>query len=339
MIGGTLMLDIGGTELTSADRDLLLRGEVGGLIFFSRNFVSREQFLSLTASVRALRPDLVLAIDQEGGRVQRLRDGYTALPAMQCLGDVYCRDQTKGAHLLHEVGWLMAAEVIASGLDMSFAPVLDIDRSHCAVISDRAFGDEATLVSQAARHFINGMHEAGMAATGKHFPGHGGVTADSHLQTPSDNRELASLRDRDLAPFVTLASQLEAIMPAHIVFPNIDIQAVGFSQFWLQNILRTDLAFNGLIFSDDLSMKGADVAGSYRQKAEAALLAGCDVILVCNNRPGALEVMDFLSSYNLPRRCKPIAAMKARCDWQWAALNNSSRRDALVEELGELLAR
>ena len=336
MAPGPLMLDLEGTALSDGERDLLTQSPVGGVIFFARNISSKEQFMALTAEVSALRPELLLAIDQEGGRVQRLREGYTILPPMQKLGTLLAEDSKRGAELLHNTGWLLAAEMIASGLDFSFAPVLDLDSSHCEVIANRSFSLDPAIVSAAAGLFIAGMAEAGMAATGKHFPGHGGVTADSHLEIPYDTRSLAELQSRDLVPFKALSPKLQGIMPAHIVFPEVDSKAVGFSSYWLQNILRDELAFEGVIFSDDLSMKGADQLGTYAEKAEAALSAGCDMVLVCNNRQGALEVLEFLQpraeAYSSPR----LPIMKAQKQWQWAELLNDTRWLATREALTSL---
>ncbi len=342
MTAGPLMLDLAGTELSNDERDLLLRPAVGGVIFFTRNFVSRQQITALTAEIAELRPALLLAVDQEGGRVQRLREGYSLLPPMQVLGDLYRRDEKMASQLLHDCGWLMAAEVIASGIDFSVAPVLDLDRDHCQVIANRAFGDEPALASRAIQYFIDGMHEAGMAATGKHFPGHGGVVGDSHLETPVDPRDMETIREHDLLPFRRLAPSLQAVMPAHIVFPNIDAQAVGFSGFWLQEILRKELDFHGLIFSDDLSMKGADVAGGYQQKAALALAAGCDMVLVCNNRAGALSVLEFLEARVInddvtPPTIDNLGVMKARRSWAWSELETSARRQTVIENLKRVM--
>lgn len=334
MAPGPLMLDLEGTALNNGERDLLTQSPVGGVIFFARNITSKTQFMDLTAEVSALRPDLLLAIDQEGGRVQRLREGYTILPPMQRLGSLITDESAQGAELLHDAGWLLAVEMIASGLDFSFAPVLDLDSRYCEVIANRSFSSNPDIASAAAGYFIDGMAEAGMAATGKHFPGHGGVTADSHLEIPYDLRNLAELQARDLLPFKKLGSKLQGIMPAHIVFPKIDSKAVGFSSYWLQKILRKELSFDGVIFSDDLSMKGADQLGSYAEKAEAALRAGCDMVLVCNNRQGALEVLDFLQSSAEPFTSRRLPSMKAQKHWCWAELLENSRwlttRDALA---------
>lgn len=335
MTAGPLMLDLDGTELTPEERELLSHPMVGGVIFFARNFESREQITALCHAIRQLRPALLLAVDQEGGRVQRFVEGYTRLPAMAKLAAADTGPGSRGQGLVHDTGWLMAAEVLASGVDFSFAPVLDVDRDQCAVIADRAFSDDPRRVAELAGRFIDGMHEAGMAATGKHFPGHGSVTADSHLEIPVDPRELPAIRARDLVPFAELADQLDAVMPAHIRFPAVDEHCVGFSRLWLQQLLRTDLGYDGVIFSDDLSMKGADVPGGYPQKAALALAAGCDMILVCNNRSGALEVIDYLER-SAPQPSHRLSRMKARRQWSWQELEAHPRRQQIVHTLYQL---
>lgn len=321
---GPLMLDLDGLTLTADEIELIQNPWVGGVIFFARNFVNREQITRLASDIRGVRPELLLCVDQEGGRVQRFKEGFTRIPPMQLLGD-RLRDGIQNADtLLCDAGWLMASELLACGIDFSFAPVLDVDRSQCEVIADRSFSDEPELAICSATAFIEGMHEAGMATTGKHFPGHGGVRADSHLETPYDNRSLEELRGRDLRPFVKLAADLDAVMPAHIVFPEIDSSAVGFSSYWLQKILRQELRFDGVIFSDDLSMKGADIAGGYADKAHCALQAGCDMVLVCNNRQGAHEVLAYLEGSGVspsPRLIK----MAARKQPDWNTLTSSER--------------
>ena len=337
MNAGPLMLDLEGPQLTGEEQELLRHPMVGGVILFARNCIDRAQVCQLTAAVKTIRPELLLAVDQEGGRVQRLREGYTRFPPMAKLGALFAQSEDKGAELLRDAGWLLAAEVVASGFDFSFAPVLDVDDRHCEVIADRAFSAHPQQVAEAARHFIAGLHEAGMAATGKHFPGHGAVTADSHLETPRDERDLAAIRARDIIPFAALAPLLDGVMPAHIVFPAVDDNCVGFSRKWLSRILREELAFEGVIFSDDLSMKGADMVGSYTRKAALALDAGCDMILVCNNRAGALEVLDYLERRHPPRNPR-LAAMKARRGWDWRALEQDPRRLQTQARLAELTA-
>ena len=332
---GPLMLDLEGLVLTPEERALIRNPSVGGIIFFARNFASRSQLVELVADIRATRAELLLCVDQEGGRVQRFRDGFTRLPPMQLLGDLLLKDEG-GEALLKDAGWLMASELLACGLDFSFAPVLDLDRDSCAVIGDRSFADHPEQAIRAARLFIVGMHQAGMAATGKHFPGHGGVVADSHLETPCDSRTLGQLRDRDLQPFTRLAGELDGIMPAHIVYPDVDSVPVGFSHFWLQQILRVELQFQGVIFSDDLSMKGADPVGGYPEKASRALQAGCDMVLVCNNRAGALQVIDFLSE-NYTEPSGRLAKMAAGQRPDWEALRSSERWLTTSKKLAETL--
>jgi beta-N-acetylhexosaminidase len=326
------MIDLDGLSLTSHERDLLRNPGVGGVIFFARNAVSRTQFVDLVAEVRALRPELLLAVDQEGGRVQRLREGYSALPAMQRLGEAVARDQVRGEWLCRETGWLLASEVLASGLDFSFAPVLDLDRDYCAVIAERALHASPDIAITALRALIAGMHEAGMAVTGKHFPGHGGVRGDSHLETPRDGRSLAMLRAHDLRPFAELAGELDAVMPAHIVYTEIDHLPAGFSPFWIQGLLRGELGFGGVVFSDDLAMKGADVIGGYPEKAHAALAAGCDMLLVCNDRAGAIAVLAALESWGTAASPR-LARMRARHRLAWAALERDERRAAIQAAL------
>lgn len=330
---GPLMLDLEGLVLTPEERILILNPSVGGIIFFSRNFASRSQLVELVAEIRAIRQELLLCVDQEGGRVQRFRDGFTRLPSMQLLGDLVLKGEYDET-LIQDAGWLMASELLACGLDFSFAPVLDLDRDNCEVIGDRSFADNPEHAVWAAHLFIAGMHEAGMAATGKHFPGHGGVIADSHHETPYDNRSLEQLRDRDLQPFARLAGELDAIMPAHIVYPNVEAAPVGFSRTWLQKILRDELQFEGVIFSDDLSMKGADLVGGYSDKAERALQAGCDMVLVCNNRAGVLEVLDFMNE-NYIESSGRLDKMAARKHPQWDALRSSVRWQITSQKLVE----
>ena len=332
---GRLMLDLAGTSLQDDEPALLCNPQVGGVILFARNVESREQVVALVGQIRAVAPQLLIAVDQEGGRVQRFKQGFTLLPAMQQLGDLCLTDREAGLGLTRDCGWLMAAEVIACGLDISFAPVLDVDRDTSSIIGDRAFSDQPQLVTDVAAAFILGMKEAGMAATGKHFPGHGGIFADSHLEAPVDNRDWVQLSKHDLVPFAALAGSLGGIMPAHITFPAIDPDSVGFSEFWLKQVLRDQLGFNGVIFSDDLAMKGADVAGGYVQKAQLALDAGCDMILVCNDREGALEVLEFMTQQQVSGSDRIKMMLKSN-SLSWAQLENHPRRVATMELLQNL---
>ncbi len=293
---GPVMLDVEGLTLAPHEAEMLNHPNTGAVILFSRNYESPEQITQLINAIRKARNgDILVAVDQEGGRVQRFRTGFTRLPAAALYA--------KAPELTEAAGWLMAIELLSVGVDFSFAPVLDIDCGVSQIIGDRSFSTETTLVTQMASNFMKGMHNAGMAATGKHFPGHGAVALDSHLTLPIDNRDLDTLRQKDFIPFKQLISQgLEGIMPAHVLYPNIDNQQAGFSTFWIQKILRAELQFNGTVFSDDLSMAGAATAGSVADRAKQARSAGCDMLLVCNNSTAASEVLDALPITQDPLR-------------------------------------
>ncbi len=313
---GSLMLDIAGTWLTAEDRHLLRQPEVGGLILFARNIETPRQVLELCRSIRALRPDLLLAVDQEGGRVQRLRRDFVRLPAMREFAS-----RADAARLAEVCGWVMATEVLAVGLDFSFAPVLDLDHQRSAVVGSRAFEGDPQLASELAGAFIRGMRSAGMASTGKHFPGHGWAEADSHVAIPVDQRSLVELRGHDLIPFQRLAGELDAVMPAHVIYPDVDAQPAGFSRRWLQDILRGELGFTGVIFSDDLSMAGAHVAGDAADRIQAALAAGCDMGLVCNDRAAAEQALVALQRLNV-QAPTTLARMRGRADASLEYKNN-----------------
>ncbi len=285
---GALMLDLAGTWLTPEDRQLLRQPEVGGMILFARNTESPAQVRELVRSIRAVRPDMLIAIDQEGGRVQRLRRGVLRLPA---LGRIAACQDAEPALLAEAAAWLMATEMLACGIDISFAPVLDLDYGRSQVIGDRSLGAEPQQVSRLGQAYIKGLHEAGMAATGKHFPGHGWAEADSHFDLPVDERSEAAIRDSDLQPFAALATVLDGIMPAHVVYPAVDDLPAGFSRRWLQDILRAELGFRGVIFSDDLTMAGAHAVGGMAERVDAALASGCDMLLVCNDRAAAEQAL------------------------------------------------
>ncbi len=292
---GPVILDLLDTVLDVEERDLLMHPAVGGVILFSRNIEDYSQLQQLVRSIRKVRPELLICVDQEGGRVQRCKEGFTRIPPMQVFDKLYAENPQQALQLARDCGWLLAAEVLAIGMDFSFTPVLDVDDDFCSVIGNRAFSSDPECVKALAEAFIDGAHEAGMAVTGKHFPGHGSVRGDSHLELPIDDRPLEAVRSRDLYPFARLSSKLDAVMPAHILFPQVDPDfAVGFSERWLQSILRGELAYQGVIFSDDLTMAGAVTVGDYTQRAEAALRAGCDMVLVCNNRDGARSILENL---------------------------------------------
>ncbi len=299
---GPVMVDIAGQELSADDKALLSDPVVGGVILFSRNYHSLEQLETLVQSIQAIKkPRLLVAVDQEGGRVQRFKDGFTILPAMRHFGDIYEQDQKKALELARQCGWLMASEVNSTGVDISFAPVLDIDKGISTVIGDRAFHSDPFVVGKIAQAFIVGMDEAGMQATGKHFPGHGSIAADSHVAMPIDERPLREIEMDDLKPFqFMIDAGINALMMAHVIYPRVDKHSAGFSHVWIKTILREKMHFQGAIFSDDLSMEGAVIAGDYKQRAKVSLDAGCDMILVCNNRTAAWDVVNSLQGYNNP---------------------------------------
>ena len=291
---GRVVVDVVGTELTSDERDLLMHPEVGGVILFSRNFESRDKLRALTASIRDLRkPELLITLDHEGGRVQRFREGYTRLPTMRSLGEAVRRDRASGLELARAEGRILAAELLEDGVDLSFTPVLDLDFGRSAVIGDRAFSGDPALVGEVAGALVTGLADAGMASVGKHFPGHGWAEADSHVAIPVDERGRAEIERLDLEPYRMLIPKgLAAIMPAHVIYPAVDSQPAGFSPVWLRDILRERLGFDGLIFSDDLTMEGASVVGGVVDRARAAIEAGCDMVLVCNRPDLARELVD-----------------------------------------------
>ncbi|MGM0631768.1 MAG: beta-N-acetylhexosaminidase [Pseudomonadota bacterium] len=293
------MVDLQSTRLTAAESERLADPLVGGVILFSRNIQSPGQVEELCHQVRKVCPDLLLTVDQEGGRVQRLRRGWAQLPPMRVHGRELARDPERAESQAREHGWLMATEVLSSGLDLSFAPVLDLDVGISAVIGDRALADTPEGVVRLARAFIDGMHEAGMAATGKHFPGHGHVAADSHLELPDDDRSFAAMERTDLSVFSQCMPLLDGIMPAHVRYSSVDESPAGFSRFWLREVLRQRLGFNGVIFSDDLSMAGAAVAGDMPARVDAALAAGCDCLLVCNDPGAAGAALNHLAAADL----------------------------------------
>ena len=326
------MLDLVGSSLTQEENELLLNPHVGGVILFARNISSRHQVQELCEEIRNINPKLLIAVDQEGGRVQRLKEGYTILPTMQRLSAFLNSDIDKNFSFAVDLGWLMASEVIASGLDISFAPVLDLDDSRSSVIGDRSISDNPEQVIDIASAFIEGMNQAGMEAIGKHFPGHGGIFADSHYTFSQDNRSLSELESHDLLPFDALKLQLGGIMTAHISFTNIDKEIATFSKFWLQDILRNKMGFTGIIFSDDLSMKGSDYVGGIEAKVGKALESGCNMVLICNDRPAAIEAINFLEKKKISQS-KKVARLKASEAISWADLKNDVRRIDIIDKL------
>ena len=311
---GPVILGIGGTELSDADRARLAHPLAGGVILFSRNFESCAQLKALTASIRALRtPTLLICVDHEGGRVQRFRDGFTAIPAMRTLGEMWDSDVALAAGEAHRLGHLLAGELRAHGVDFSFTPVLDIDFGASAVIGDRALHGNPNAVAHLASCLRRGLNAGGCAAVGKHFPGHGFIAADSHVDLPVDGRTLDALAVDDLIPFAVLSKEgLEAVMPAHVVYPAVDSLAAGFSRVWLQDILRGRLGFAGLIFSDDLGMAGAHAAGDIVARAEAAAAAGCDMVLACNDHAASDELLSRWKPAAQPDLARRAARMEGK---------------------------
>lgn len=291
---GPVMLDIQGMQLIADDIRRLSHPLTGGVILFTRNYSNNRQLTELTQQIHALRnPHLLIAVDHEGGRVQRFQKDFTKLPAMRELGKIWDKRPVRARHLAKQVGFVLAAELNACGVDFSFTPVLDIDHGQSGVIGDRAFHHDPNAVSDLAYHLMLGLKKGGMPAIGKHFPGHGYIQADSHLEKSIDQRRYMDIEMNDLIPFQKMIHDgLVGIMPAHVIYPEVDSKPAGFSTIWLQKILRTELQFEGCIFSDDLSMRGAgDYLESMLLRAQAALFAGCDMILVCNNPAGADEIL------------------------------------------------
>jgi beta-N-acetylhexosaminidase len=311
---GPVMLDVAGTTLTPEDEARLRHPLVGGVILFSRNYVSTHQLTELTASIHALRsPQLLIAVDHEGGRVQRFREGFTRIPPMRELGKIWDEHPKRAKHLAEQAGFVLAAELRACGVDFSFTPVLDVDYGSSGVIGDRAFHSEPQAIAELAHSLLQGLRQGGMHTVGKHFPGHGFVRADSHLEIPVDERTYTDIELSDLIPFRQMINfGLTAVMPAHVIYPRVDSQPAGFSKKWLKDILRGELGFEGCIFSDDLSMEGATVAGGIVQRAEAALNAGCDMVLVCNKPALADELLQGLK-WDMPATSKArLAQMRGR---------------------------
>ncbi len=310
---GPLMVDVAGTELSAEDREVLAHPLVGSVILFTRNYVDRAQLGALVGQIRAVRsPALLIAVDHEGGRVQRFREGFSPLPPLRRIGQCFDADAQQGLAMARALGWLMAAELLACGLDFSFAPCVDLDYGLSEIIGDRAFHARATTVAALAVAYMHGMRDAGMAATAKHFPGHGAVVADSHLALPVDRRALVDL-DQDLLPYQRLiANGLPAVMVAHVLFPAVDSVPASFSVRWITGQLRQELHFGGLVFADDLTMAGAAAIGDLPERASRALAAGCDVLPVCNDRPGVVRLLEHFAPRIDPASQLRLIRMRGR---------------------------
>ncbi len=311
---GLVMIDLCGTTLSAEERDLLRHPQVGGVILFTRNYASPQQLIALTQAIHAARqPPLLIAVDHEGGRVQRFREGFTRIPPMRRLGGIWAQHPQRARRLAQQTGYVLGAELRACGVDFSFTPVLDLDYGESQVIGDRAFQRDPQAVAELAHQLMLGMKDAGMAAVGKHFPGHGFVIADSHLAIPVDERGYADLLMDDIEPFRQMVDYgLPAIMPAHVIYPKVDALPAGFSAKWLKDILRGELGFDGVIFSDDLSMEGAKAGGDVVTRGEAALAAGCDMVLLCNDPASAKTLLNGLKTRMSPVSLARLARMHGK---------------------------
>ena len=312
-----VVLDVAGLALDADDRRRIAHPLAGGLILFGRNWQSRRQLTELCGEIKSLRPDMLLCVDHEGGRVQRFRsDGFTHLPPMRALGELWMRDALAATDAASATGYVLGAELRACGVDLSFTPVLDLDHGPSSVIGDRAFHRDARVATMLAKSLMHGLLRAGMANCGKHFPGHGYAHGDSHHEMPIDERPLEMLLADDAKPYEWLSTTLTSVMPAHVIYSKVDSLPAGFSRHWLEDILRGDLGFTGAIFSDDLSMEGAKVAGGHLDAALAALAAGCDMVLLCNQSlDGGAAVdalLDGLQSAQAQGRWQPQADSEAR---------------------------
>ena len=332
---GPLMIDIAGLELSALDRERLMQPLVGGVILFARNYCDPQQLTALCSAIHALRsPALPIAIDHEGGRVQRCREGFTRVPAMRHLGEWWDRDAAAARAAAADIGYLLAAELRDCGVDFSFTPVLDLDWGPSGVIGDRAFHRDPAAVAALAGALIEGLRAAGMGCCGKHFPGHGWVAADSHLAMPVDERSLAGMA-ADLEPYRHLT--LDAVMPAHVVYPLVDHRPAGFSPVWI-GMLRNEFGFDGAIFSDDLSMEGASFAGDMVQRAEAAWTAGCDVLLVCNAPDAVADLLENWRPAHDPVRSARLARLAPAAGWQRDAARYAAG-EAAIENVRLSLCR
>lgn len=328
---GPVMIDVESLTLTQAEKEKINHPNTGAVILFSRNYNTPEQITILIKSIRDARDgDILIAVDQEGGRVQRFQTGFTRLPPASIFAH--------HPELAESAGWLMATELLAVGIDFSFAPVLDIDCGVSEIIGNRSFSQDPQLATQLASKFRKGMKSAGMAATGKHFPGHGAVALDSHLTLPVDNRDLNTIRNKDFLPFKQLIAEgLEAIMPAHVVYPQIDALPAGFSTQWIHDILRTELNFDGTIFSDDLSMEGAASMGDFSQRAKLAMQAGCDMVLVCNNPTAAEEVLASMPVTKDKTRDRRLKAMLGKPNLSREQLLKTEKWQKISTQIGTII--
>ncbi|TQV64073.1 MAG: beta-N-acetylhexosaminidase [Halothiobacillaceae bacterium] len=325
-MNGPVMVDLAGLDLQPDEAVRLRHPLVGGLILFARNYADPDQLHALVQSVRAVRPDIIIAVDHEGGRVQRFREGFTRVPPASMLGDIYADDPQQGVRLARDWAWLLASELRAFDIDLTFAPVLDLGGPLSRVIGDRALHTEPEAISVLGQAWMEGMRDAGMAAVGKHVPGHGSVVEDSHVAFPLDQRPLSEIEALDLLPFRRLIDAgLPAVMMAHVIYPKIDSLPAGFSSVWVEEILRQRYGFDGVVFTDDLSMAAATTVADPVERARMALQAGCDMLLVCNRPEDAEAVLAGLGDVHDPSRSARLAAMRATTPVSLAQLRASPR--------------
>ncbi len=337
---GPIMTDVSGVVLTDEDRELLEHPAIGGVILFSRNYVDDQQLRDLVGSVAAIRtPSLLIAIDQEGGRVQRFADGFTRLPPLRWFGQQFNLDPAAARSLAHKAAWIMAVELLEFGIDFSFAPVVDIDWGLSEVIGDRAFHADPEVVSSLALSYTQGMRAAGMASVAKHFPGHGGVAADSHVSLPEDHRPYTDLIE-DLKPYQCLIDHgLQGIMPAHVRYTEVDQQIASMSEYWLRTELRENLGYKGAVFSDDLSMAGAGVVGEVPERVVTTIKAGSDMVLICNDRDAVVATLDATEGLHQPTSQARLIAMRPAGEAKDASLVGTSAWQNAVDELRAAIDR
>lgn len=329
---GKVMLDIAGTDLSDEDTNLISNKHVGGLILFSRNFESYEQLKSLIQQVKSIKHNILIAVDQEGGRVQRFYGDFTRIPSMNKIAS-FAR-KNKDYKIFKEVGWLISSELLSAGVDINFTPVLDIDDNNQSIIGDRSFSEDIDEIVKCSSYLIDGMHEAGMKSTGKHFPGHGSVYEDSHLELPVDQKKLKYLLEHEILPYIALKNKLDAVMCAHILFQNVDSEIPSFSNKWIKNILKKRLGYQGIVFSDDLSMAGAGKDNSIAKYLKS-IDAGCDMAIICNDREGVIEILDFLNENNFDLNNR-LSIMKKSDAVSWNELKASKRAMRIKKILKEI---
>tara|TARA_Y100000591_G_scaffold64113_1_gene52694 strand:- start:9 stop:1019 length:1011 start_codon:yes stop_codon:yes gene_type:complete len=329
---GRIMIDVAGTSISKEDKHLIANKNIGGIIFFSRNFISLEQIQNLIIEIKSVKENILFAVDQEGGRVQRFTGEFSKLPSLQ---EIYkYSKENNDPDFCKEIAWLTSSELIAAGIDVNFAPVVDLNEGSSMIIGDRSFSSNSDDVIKFAENYIEGMHQAGMKATAKHFPGHGGVAEDSHMVLPEDKRSLEELMLSDIKPYLKLSEKIDAVMCAHVLFSSIDINIPSYSNFWLNKFLREQLKYKGIVFSDDLSMVGA---GDYecKYRAQKSIEAGCDMILICNNRKDVIETVKHFDELGIDP-VKKISTMKTNNQINWDELIESEKVISIKNKLKQI---